>query len=271
MQKQFIGIGVTAALLGALALSAPAKAADLRDDHPYHGSLKDAPAYVAPTTWSGFYVGGHLGAAWTSGSASLASTRCYLQETYVAKMMVANTDMQPAYDCYDSGKHVEFDETSFLGGVHAGFNIQRGAVVFGVEGDVSFSDNIDYLASVRGRLGFAANNWLFYGTGGVAFLGGGFSGTLSDGNISNVPFDTSDDQVGFVVGGGVEVKLAPNWSIGVEGLYYGFDGNTYHAVGSVGNDWDYTNYEMNASGISDVTVVRGRLSYHVNRDYEALK
>jgi outer membrane immunogenic protein len=276
MQKHFVGLGVLA-LAGALAIAAPAKAADLLNDHPDYGGYKDAPAYVAPTSWGGLYVGGHLGAAWTTGSASLDSTRCYYNEG-TATNELATLDnatysvKSPVYKkCVDSGNHVGLDDTSVIGGVHLGYNIQRGALVYGVEGDVSFADNIDYLASVRGRLGFAANNWLFYGTGGVAFLGGGYSGVISDGNIGNVTYDVSDDQVGFVVGGGVEVKVTPNWSVGVEGLYYGFDGKTYHAAGTVGDEWDYVNYNVKADGISDVGVVRARLSYHVGRGDGPLK
>lgn len=264
MQKHFIGMSAITAVAGALAFSAPAKAADLGH---YHGGLKDEPVYVAPTNWGGFYVGGHLGASWTSGSASLKS-KCW---DYALAKIAVETDNYEEYYCEDSSNHADLGDSSVLGGVHVGYNIQHGAFVYGVEGDVSFADNIDYLASIRGRLGVAANNWLFYATGGVAFIGGGFSGTISDANIASVPYDTYDDQVGFVVGGGVEVKLAPNWSIGVEGLYYGFDGNTYHAAGWDCNNTGCFDYSADANGIADVGVVRARLSYHVGRGYEPLK
>lgn len=243
-----------AAFAGAALLTIQAQAADLGRSGP-----GDSPAY-ASSSWAGAYVGGHLGAAWTSGSADLATEHWHTNE--------GNEELR--FDDYGSG-HKDLSETSFLGGVHAGYNFQQSAFVYGLEGDVSFASNLDYLASVRGRLGVAAGNWLFYGTGGVAFIGGGYSGTISDANVVDVAYDTNEDNVGFVVGGGVETKLTPNWSIGVEGLYYGFDEKNYHAEDTLGKPCNFVNYSVNANGIADVGVVRARLSYHVGREYEPLK
>ena len=50
-----------AAALGALAVASAANAADM-----YSGGMKEAPVYVPPPTWTGFYLGGHIGAAWES-------------------------------------------------------------------------------------------------------------------------------------------------------------------------------------------------------------
>ncbi len=62
--------------------------------------------------------------------------------------------------------------TFWLGGVHAGYNWQKdGPLVLGIEGDVMFGDEVDYLASIRGRIGYAMGDVLLYGTGGVAFMG----------------------------------------------------------------------------------------------------
>lgn len=234
-----------AAFVSTLALS-PAGAADLRDDHVYSGSLKDAPA--PRMSWTGFYIGGHLGAAWTDASVNAWSK----YSTYVKEFPqdVSTT------------AHQKESDTSLIGGAHAGYNWQRGSLVVGVEGDIDFSDHIDYLASFRGRIGVAAGNWLFYGTGGVALVKGGYDGEIAIGNGS-LPYDTTDSQFGFVAGGGVEVKLSQKWSAGVEGLHYFFDGNTYAASGQ--------NYGVTAESLSDITVVRGRLSYHLDNGYESLK
>ena len=58
----------------------------------------------------------------------------------------------------------------------------------------------DSLESLRGRLGFAFDKFLVYGTGGVAFE------------------DFNDS--GWVAGGGVEYAFTPNWSVKVEYLYF---------------------------------------------------
>ena len=83
-------------------------------------------------------------------------------------------------------EHVKFsnenDDVTLIGGVHAGYNWQSGARVFGVEGDVSFGDGVDYLASARARLGYARDNLLLYVTGGVAFAGFDNSSVLMSGN-----------------------------------------------------------------------------------------
>jgi outer membrane immunogenic protein len=242
----------------ALAFGVSAQAADLGGRH---GGYKDEPVYAPVATWAGSYVGGHLGAAWTSGSADLTTDYWSIDQ-----------GNEKVYQRGGDSGHQDLSDTSFLGGVHAGHNWQQGAFVYGVEGDVSFANNIDYLASVRGRLGVAAGNWLFYGTGGVAFVGASTSGSISDGFKAVENYDMSQDQVGYVVGGGAEVKLNPNWSVGVEGLYYGFDGVSQHVAGTT--SWGqnhFYDYDLTAESGADVGVVRGRVSYHFNRGYAPLK
>src|SRR5262249_32748318 len=134
-----------------------------------------------------------------------------------------------------------------------GYNWQRGALVFGVEADItsgsidgstlcpaapafSCSHDVNWLASVRGRLGVAANGnrTLFYTTAGGAWVDTDYSSTA--------PGTTgfSDRQFGWVVGGGIEHMLTPNLTARVEYLYYAFDGVTAPAgalaAGPVGLD-----------------------------------
>jgi outer membrane immunogenic protein len=132
-----------------------------------------------------------------------------------------------------------------LGGIHVGYNWQKhGPWVFGLEGDVNFDSEEDYTASVRARLGYAMGPTLVYATGGVAFLG-----------IEDADEDTV---TGFVVGGGIEHKLRENVSVGLEGLYYNFDGEDLGA-----------GFEDNIEAFT----VRARLTYHLggNGHGEALK
>ena len=71
-----------------------------------------------------------------------------------------------------------------MGGAQVGYNWQTGQIVYGIEADVSFADisfnqsfmgasvsgSIDWMATVRGRLGFLATpNVLFYGTAGFGY------------------------------------------------------------------------------------------------------
>jgi outer membrane immunogenic protein len=199
------------ALLGATFLTAAGalSAANAADVYaPPSGGLKDEPGvYLPAITWTGFYIGAHVGS------------------TFDAQ----RTD--------DLGNGVEIvtdlDDTG-LAGFQIGYNWQTSRrVVFGIEGDMSFPFDdigVDYFASIRGRLGFAAGNALFYGTGGVAFL---------------EPDDDSDTQTGYTVGLGMDYKLRQNVSVGVEGLYYNFQDDS----GGVDSELEFW-------------TVRARLNYH---------
>jgi outer membrane immunogenic protein len=199
-----VGLGLAGA---AVAAATPGQAADI---YRPPASIKDTgPVEYAPAiTWTGFYIGGNIGATWPSDDIELLE-----------------------------------DEAQFIGGGHLGFNWQGPSNwVVGIEGDANFSDDFDYLASVRGRLGYAFGRTLLYGTGGVAFAG-----------FSNELFD--DDATGYVAGGGVETKIRDNLSLGLEALYYDFEDAS---VGGVDNE-------------VDTLTVRGRLTVHTNGMREPLR
>lgn len=211
--------GLAVGALAALALAAPAMAADL-------SAYTKAPALVSPAyNWSGFYAGVSVG---------------------YAKHNSAYTDI--------NGFN-EFDLTSTtssngaIGGVQIGYNVQSGSLVYGIEADFSGLSNnrsehnlinfggaglfginktnaIDWLGTVRGRLGLAVDRTLIYGTAGVAFghvqNRWGFSNdnppTFDDPNHDR-DFVGDTTRVGFVVGGGLEHAFAPNWTAKAEALY----------------------------------------------------
>ena len=110
--------------------------------------------------------------------------------------------------------------SGFSGGVQAGYNWQIGPWVFGVEGDIQATGADDTFApwkfsnpwfgTVRGRVGYALNNILFYGTGGLAF-----------GELRGETFGLSESHTtaGWTAGVGAEFGLAQNWSAKIEYLY----------------------------------------------------
>jgi outer membrane immunogenic protein len=181
-----------ASVLG-LALSiGAASAADLSRPPP-----TKAPAFVPPYyNWTGFYAGINGGAGW------------------------GTSDWSPLPG--------SFKTSGGLVGGTLGYNWQFGQWVWGLEGDADWSDikgsvigpgcgfggcttKNDFLATVRGRLGFAADRWMPYATGGLAI-----------GNIkTSSPALTGTDQTnaGWTVGGGIEFALASNWTAKVEYLY----------------------------------------------------
>lgn len=115
-------------------------------------------------------------------------------------------------------------------GGQIGFNYQINQLVLGMEGDFDWSSvsststfgilsetsKVDWLATIRGRAGFAIDRVMIYGTGGVAFV------PTSD-NVTATGFGTifnaSSTNVGWTVGAGAEAAFAQNWTARVEYLF----------------------------------------------------
>lgn len=241
----------------ALALiAAPALAADL----PQRTYAK-TPVYVPPPVynWTGFYFGGHVGGGWAN---------------------QGSTELAPGTAAFPTGSAFTKNNLSgFLGGVQGGFNWQASNLVVGVEGEYSWADvsgsattaspvlpgftsNVtakdkDY-ALATGRLGYAADNWLFFAKGGGAWAQSSSTGTglLASGAV----FDTtsaSATRSGWVVGAGVEWGFAPNWSAKLE--YNHIDlGNTNVSVVSTATG------VSNVSSSSTVEVVKAGVNYRFN-------
>ena len=245
-------IAAFAALVGGGTM---ASAADL--------SYKDTPSYdTAPAAiWSGLYVGGHLGGLWTGDRDTSAAKRWCFQPREGDKKCTP----------FEETDKVKFDEddddVSFIGGLHLGYNWQRDHTVLGIEADVDFADQVDYLATLRARLGYAAGDFLIYATAGVAFAGldqDALSVKIHDKTFS---FDSDDDtQIGLVVGGGVEYKLRSNWSVGLEGLYYAFgDESDVHGISKKFGPFS-KEYQITDDRDEDMWTVRARLTYHFGAD-----
>jgi opacity protein-like surface antigen len=125
------------------------------------------------------------------------------------------------YDLSGDGLSIKADtEDQFIGGVHLGYNLQGAHILYGIEGDADFSQDISFLGSIRGRLGWAGERVMVYGTAGVGFVNADANFTIS----SNPPTKLSHEisEVAFVVGGGLDFKVLPRLSLGAEGLFYDF-------------------------------------------------
>lgn len=196
---------ITTALLATAAaagLMSSAYAADLIIEEPVVDN------FAVSDVWSGAYVGAHVGWGW------------------------GNVDVTEANgDLDDIGS---YSLTGWLAGVQAGANVQMDNIVFGVEGDIAWTDitgdsddadedvlgtDIKWLGTVRGRLGFAADTFLLYGTAGVAFAG--VDSWMID-TWDPETFTISDTRFGWVVGVGAEAMVAENVSLKAEVLYHDF-------------------------------------------------
>jgi outer membrane immunogenic protein len=131
-----------------------------------------------------------------------------------------------------------WEHEGWLAGGYAGFNWQLNSLVLGVEGDVNatgidgsttadgikFSSDIDAVASVRGRLGLAADRWLFFVTGGWAWADVNHTQELTATPFTTVSADTTLD--GWTLGGGVEYAFTDHIIGRIEGRHYDFDSKT---------------------------------------------
>lgn len=128
----------------------------------------------------------------------------------------------------------------------AGYDIQRGPFVLGALGEFGRSNITDYVsgfsttpasyvmsrsidweASGRLRAGYAVNGGLFYGTGGVGYarIDHNFTTTNTANNFSTLVNDR--DKFGFIVGGGVEYRVAGPFTIGLEYTYHDYKDGQY--------------------------------------------
>ena len=134
------------------------------------------------------------------------------------------------------------DGSGFIGGGQIGYNWQHGNSVFGLEGDISWlggggssgvdssrsrqdgrpvSNKVDWLSTVRGRMGLAVGDTMVYATGGVAIGHAKNSQQPFDGILPAGPHTKSEakTKVGWVVGGGIEHMWDQHWTVGLEGLF----------------------------------------------------
>jgi opacity protein-like surface antigen len=116
-------------------------------------------------------------------------------------------------DGVSHNRAVDGDASGFMGGAQIGYNWQFSQFVVGVEGDISATDldGINWLATVRGRLGYAWDRVMPYATAGLAIA------------EIDTPFlsSSSETETGWTAGGGIEVAVSDN--VSVRGEYLHFD------------------------------------------------
>ncbi len=206
---------LASAALGTLFIGSPSLAADL-------GVRGPRVAAIPVFTWTGCYVGTHVGGGWAD-------------ETITAPAIVP-------------GVSVTGHTAGVLGGGQVGCNLQFAPNwVIGIEGEGSAADikgdtnqtilgitgtasaKTDWIASATARLGYTWDRWLIYGKGGAAWAHNKY--TLS---IPVFPEHetASDTRTGWTAGGGVEWAFWSNWSMKAEYNYYDFGTSSVTLVGT---------------------------------------
>jgi outer membrane immunogenic protein len=134
-----------------------------------------------------------------------------------------------------------------VAGAQAGFNYQIQQVVIGAEGTFTWSDisgtqatptplptvsetSISaprWYATATGKIGFAANDFLFYAKGGAAWMNVNYTQAVSTG-VGNISSQTmTATRSGFAAGGGIEFGMTENLSARLEYDYLNFGTKTY--------------------------------------------
>jgi outer membrane immunogenic protein len=202
----------------ALAAASPTLAADLPQAPP---PLPQAPAAYVPAPlpvydWAGVYVG--INGGYAFGNSNWSAT--------------------PGFGSGVLGSG-NFNTSGGLVGGTVGANFQSGQFVFGLEADLDWTDiqgsttasdctaaaapaatgtcqtSNDWLGTVRGRVGYAFDRVLVYGTAGGAF--GDVKSSFTAPGVATISTDSTE--WGWTAGLGVEVGITPNITAKVEYLY----------------------------------------------------
>lgn len=142
-----------------------------------------------------------------------------------------------------------FDLDGFFLGGYAGYNVQFDQFVLGIEGDINKSwidggvldpqvgpinAEIDWFASLRGRVGYAWDRTLIFGTAGVAFA-------KLEVEFPNTPaLNDSEHFTGWTIGAGLEHAFRENWLGRLEYRYYDFGDGSYAGGSDLRGDLDLT-------------------------------
>jgi outer membrane immunogenic protein len=196
------------AAIASLSLAEPSVAGGLEASHDA------APAW----NWTGCYAGGNAGGLWGSSEKWIVRTQ------------------GGAFEGQSVGEH---DLSGWIGGIQAGCDYQTGGFVIGVQGDYGWSNadgthastretgvfyhsEVEALASVTGRVGYAWDRLLGYVKGVAAWERDSYAASTI---IVGTAYTKTDTRSGWTIGGGGEYAISKSLSSFVEFNYFDFGTN----------------------------------------------
>ncbi|KTQ96029.1 hypothetical protein NS365_10340 [Aureimonas ureilytica] len=258
-----------ALLLASTAFVTPALAADVVYEEPAAPVVALAPAY----SWTGFYVGGQAGVAFNRDAGDVRY----------------NPGTGTFTTTQFSGNSRDSNDAAFIGGVHIGYDYQINNFLVGAVADINYidaksnstynitsapgvvdtfglSNDINFVGTVRAKLGVTADRFAVYATGGLAYADTETKyfapGTLRATNGFIPTVNSNSDDVGYAVGAGVDYLVTPNFSLGLEYLYTDL-GKTDTKI-TYTNGVTQTSFNADSSSNLDFHTVWAKASFRFN-------
>jgi outer membrane immunogenic protein len=248
---------VTIAVL-AMSIAAPASAADL--------PLKTETPFAARFSWTGCYLGGHLGGGFAHKDITDPVQLVQDQPPFAgAGATTGITTVSPSPSGVVIGGQIGCDyqfAPSWVVGIEgaASGSTMKGSTTVGLplgSPDTALVQaKTDFLTSVTARVGYAFDNVLLYAKSGVALAADRYDVT---GSFAGTPFGFTglENRIGWTAGGGVEWAFSQHWSASIEYDYYQFG----HRLVTMS---DPTNVFLgNVDVRQNIQVVKAGLNFHI--------
>jgi outer membrane immunogenic protein len=269
--KRDLGLAIATVVSLSLGGFGAASAADM--------AVKAAPRAAIPMlyNWTGFYIGGNVGGVWDNKSSETPSG-LFLLPGNAATAFPAS-----------------INRSGFTGGGQLGYNWQIGTWVWGLEADFNYVDfrsksvlvaeplatafgagappntfayNVgrqDFFGTVRGRVGYAWDRLMVYATGGLAYGNGATNSVTYTNAVPGAVYatfqGTSNNRVGWTVGGGLEYALGNGWSVKGEYLFVDLDSHNRTLVPVLVTGTPATGFSFADTGGDRFSVARVGLNY----------
>jgi outer membrane immunogenic protein len=228
-------------------------------------------------SWRGFYVGVNAGGGFGTNGARETGL-----PTTGALALVASKDFT-----------LDHNASGFVAGGQVGYNMQFNRLVVGIEADidganisgtgqvtgagvaqrngangfagnfVNASEKVDYIGTVRGRVGgLVTDSLLVYATGGLAYGHVNHSGQFHYATPVDYLVNDSTTQVGWTVGAGLEYMLTSRWSVKGEYLYYDLGNHT--VISNAGINPLNRPFQSQFDYATHGSIVRAGLNYNLD-------
>ncbi len=227
--------------------------------------------------WSGVYIGATAGAGWSKDRVELNASGPYVGNDAAAFSALGSTNFKDNGGIFGGKVGINGAFDSWVVGLEGDWSSLRVRGSTQIEGHpyiktdpwpgymAKFDESIsaDWLATVRGRVGYAFDRVLFYGTAGVAFGNQRFSSVITD----YAPLGSSGGsgaaaqsgvEVGWAAGGGVDYAPSDNWIVSLEYLHVDLGEMNAHGLMTTGNP---NTADLNFSSRLDSDIVRAGLAY----------